>query len=70
MTWLLNNLGRVGELLATHTLLALSAIVAATPSIAEKFPAHTTIVVQNFPEKGLANQRNDKPFQDRTNAFI
>ena len=29
MTWLLNNLGRVGELLATHTLLALSAIVAA-----------------------------------------
>lgn len=29
VTWLLNNLGRVGELLATHTLLALSAIVAA-----------------------------------------
>ena len=27
-------------------------------------------MVQNFPEKGLANQRNDTPFQDRTNAFI
>ena len=30
MTWLINNLGRVGELLGIHTLLSLSAIAAAT----------------------------------------
>lgn len=49
---------------------ALSGVVAATPSIAEKFPQAKTVVVQNFPEKGLATIRNDKPFDQRSHAFI
>lgn len=45
-------------------------IVTATPSIAEKFPQVKTVVVQNFPEVGLAAQRNEKPFAERDNAFV
>ena len=45
-------------------------VVSATPSIAEKFPRHKTIVCQNFPEKGLALERNTKPFSERRSAFI
>ena len=45
-------------------------VVAATPSIAEKFPRHKTIVCQNFPEKTLALERNTKPFNERPNAFL
>ncbi|MDO5083866.1 MAG: glycosyltransferase family 4 protein [Arachnia propionica] len=48
----------------------LSGIVAATPSIAAKFPANKTVVVQNFPEKGLATERNETPFEERSHAFI
>ena len=48
----------------------LSAIVAATPSIALKFPAAKTVVVQNFPEKDLATERNIKPFAERQHAFV
>ncbi len=48
----------------------LSGIVAATPSIGDRFPKPKTAVVQNFPEKGLATTRNDKPFEDREYAFI
>lgn len=57
----------------------LDGIVTATPSIAEKtipgtrkrvFPANKTVVVQNFPEIGLASQINDKPFAERSNAFV
>lgn len=56
----------------------LDGIVTATPSIAEKtlpgratrvFPAAKTVVVQNFPEIGLAAERNEKPFAERGNAF-
>jgi glycosyltransferase involved in cell wall biosynthesis len=48
----------------------LSAIVAATPSIAEKFPPAKTVVCQNFPEAGLAGERNEVPFEERTNDFV
>lgn len=57
----------------------LDGIVTATPSIAEKtfpgrdkrvFPEAKTVVVQNFPEVGLAAQRNDVPLAERSNAFV
>lgn len=57
----------------------LDGIVTATPSIAEKtfpgrdkrvFPETKTVVVQNFPEVGLAAERNERPFADRSNAFV
>jgi len=49
---------------------AVSAVVTATPSIAEKFPAHKTISCQNFPEKGMAVEKNDVPFTERPHAFV
>ncbi|MFC2687009.1 MAG: glycosyltransferase, partial [Arachnia propionica] len=60
--WLKRPLSGIVRVLEGISGRALSAIVAATPSIAAKFPAAKTVVVQNFPEKGLANQRNEKPF--------
>lgn len=57
----------------------LDGIVTATPSIAGKtfpgrstrvFPAAKTVVVQNFPEVGLAAERNETPFESRGNAFV
>ncbi|MHA6513694.1 glycosyltransferase [Tessaracoccus sp. Z1128] len=44
--------------------------VAATPTIAEKFPQAKTIVCQNFPEKDLAEHKNNTPFEDRPSAFV
>lgn len=58
---------RIAEGLAARSM---SAIVAATPAIAEKFPPAKTIVAQNFPEVGLAEEINEKPFAERTHAFI
>lgn len=49
---------------------AFDLLVTATPSIAERFPAHKTIVCQNFPELDLASSRNETPFADRQNAFV
>ena len=48
----------------------LDGIVTATPSIALKFPAAKTVVVQNFPEASLAAEQNTTPFADRGNAFV
>jgi len=44
-------------------------IVAATPTIAEKYPPAKTVVVQNFPESRIAQAVNDAPPASRKYAF-
>lgn len=45
-------------------------IVTATPSIAERFPAHKTAVVQNFPRRAAADPGVSRPaFHERPYAF-
>ena len=46
------------------------AVVAATPSIAEKFPAGKTVVVQNFPEATFADDGGARPLAERADAFV
>ncbi len=66
--WVLSTAAGLVEGIAARVF---DGLVTATPSIAEKFPAHKTIAVQNFPEASLAARPEDEiRWQDRPYAFV
>lgn len=60
--WAMNVLERVGAE-------SFDAIVPATPKITECFPAHKTVVVQNFPYRSELVSTNAIPYEKRPRAF-
>jgi glycosyltransferase involved in cell wall biosynthesis len=61
-------LAGIAALVETVCARVFDAIVAATPTIAEKFPAAKTVVVQNFPQRAIA-ERVPSPSDARRYAF-